>query len=80
MTGYENGVHEKIRQLERRVGRLENFEPAVLRQQIVDLAKDLEEVRDELRGVRRAFWGFALSVAASALVFAFTVIQVWGKA
>ena len=78
MSGFENGVREKITQLERRVGRLEDFEPAVLRQQILDLEKDLNEVRDELRGVRRAFWGFALSVAGSALVFAFTVVQVWG--
>lgn len=60
------------RLLARRVDRLENLEPAVVAQQVKDLA-------DDMRALKKAFYTFAFSVAASSVLFAFTVFALLGR-
>jgi len=68
----------RVGELERRVERLYNFEPAVVSDRVNEMHTDIGQLRDEIRGVRRALWGFALSITGSAVVFAFTAFQVFG--
>jgi hypothetical protein len=55
--------------LERRVEEIEAVKPDVL-------AHVVSELHDEVRSLRRALVGFALTVAGSAIVFAFAVFEI----
>jgi len=61
----------RIGELERRVEHLFSLEPAVLANEVKNLAADV-------RGLRRAFYTFAFGVVGSAVVFAFTVFALLG--
>lgn len=52
--------------------------PAVLAARLDAIAKDVEDLTGEVRGLRKAVIGFAITVAASAVGFAITVVLVWG--
>ncbi len=52
--------------------------PAVSAVQINGLREDVSVLGNEVRGLRRAVIGFAITVAASSVGFALTVILVWG--
>lgn len=72
----------RVEDLARRVDNLEQelreTRPALLAVRIGELVKDCEILADDVRGLRRAVIGFAITVAASAVGFALTVILVWG--
>ena len=72
----------EVRDLARRVGDLEaelrQYRPAVLATKIEDIEDDVKAIMSEVRGLRRAVIGFAITVAGSAVAFALTVILVWG--
>jgi hypothetical protein len=59
----------RVAALERRVEEIEAVKPDVL-------AHVVSELHDEVMALRRALVGFALTVAASAIVFAFTVFEI----
>lgn len=59
------------RNLERRLERLEQLEPAVLAERVHLLA-------DDVKSLKRAFYTFAFSVVASSILFAFTVFALIG--
>jgi hypothetical protein len=72
----------KVDDLGRRVSRVEheldNNRPVVLAKGIQEIEKDVQGLSGEVRGLRRAVIAFALTVAASAIGFAITVLTVWG--
>lgn len=72
----------EVRDLARRAAELESeirsHRPEVLATRIHELVKDVDALADEVRGLRKAVIGFAITVAASAVGFAITVVLVWG--
>lgn len=64
----------RVDQAEKRIARLELLEPAVQVQRIDDLASDVRDLRDEMRGVKRALYTAAGSFLVGALLFAATMI------
>lgn len=52
--------------------------PEVLATRLDILAREMLDLAEEARGLRRAVVVFAISVAGSAVVFALTVLRVWG--
>jgi len=73
-----DGIAVRVTRLERDVEKLYTYEPAVVSNSVKGLHEDMAELKDELKGVRRALWGFGLSIAGGAVLFAFTAFQVWG--
>lgn len=73
-----NQIEWRLTSLERRVEKLWDLKPEVVAREVEELNTDIKELRDELRGVRRALWGFGLSIASAAIIFAFSAFQVWG--
>jgi hypothetical protein len=67
----------RLQNLERRLDHLYDLKPDVIAAKVADLHDDITDLSDELKGVRRALWGFGLSVAGGAILFAFTALQVW---
>jgi hypothetical protein len=62
----------------RRLDALEASQPAVIAAQVQNLAKDVEDLRDEMRALKRALYGLAISIAGGSVLFAFTAFQLWG--
>lgn len=62
-------LHRRVRILEKTD---ERYEPAVL-------AERLNSLSDDVRALKRAFYTFAFSVVASAVLFALTVFALLGK-
>lgn len=60
-----NGVQYRLSELERRMQRLEDYEPAGVREQIQFLRDDTRELRDEVTWVKRAFIGMCITFAFS---------------
>jgi len=57
---------------DKRLERLEKFEPAVMTSKLTELDKDVT-------ALKRAFYTFAFGVVGSAIVFAFTVFALLGR-
>jgi hypothetical protein len=85
---------QRVDELGRRVRDIEQelraHRPEVLATRIEDLEDDVRGVRGDLaafraefigevKGLRKAVLGFALTVAGSAVAFALTVVLVWGS-
>jgi hypothetical protein len=68
----------RLANVERRLEKLYDLEPAVLAHSVRDLHEDVQDLRDEMRSLRRAVVGSAITVAVSAVGFAFVVMQTWG--
>lgn len=62
----------------RRLADLERTQPAVIAAKVEELGKDVLELRDEMRALKRALYGLAFSIAGGAVLFAFTAFQIWG--
>ena len=73
-----DALSARVDDLARRVGRIEDTNPAVTASQVSDIRGDIEELKTEVKGLRRAVIAFAFTVAGSAVGFALTVIYVWG--
>ena len=69
----------RVGELERRVGKTEDAIASipVIQRDIETMRLDLVEVKDDTRSLRRALYTTALSIVGSALIFAFTVQEVF---
>ena len=68
-------VTYRLHSIEQRVLRLESLEPAVQAERIQVHAQQFEELREEIKSLKRALYTFAFSVATGAVVFAIGVMQ-----
>lgn len=80
-----NGTQYRLASLERRVDRLESFEPAVVKSQVDDLKRSIEHLSVELHetaktfsdsvdAIRKILIGFLVSFAFAGIS---TVIAIW---
>lgn len=67
----------RIRELERRMGRVEDATAAlpVIQRDVQELKTDVLEVRDDARALRRALYTTALSIVGGSVMFTFTVFE-----
>ena len=71
-----NTLHYRVGAIERRIDQLERLEPAVMAERIHHHTREFEELRDEMRALKRSLYTFAFTIAASAIVFAIGILQV----
>lgn len=77
MSPPEDAMTVRLNDLYRRV---ENAEKEKASRRDVDgLAEDVRELKDEVKSLRRAIVAFSFTVAGSAIVFAFAVVQLTGS-
>lgn len=74
----QDAIHVRLDEHARRLAELERTQPAVVASEVRGIQHDLEGLQDEMRALRRALYGVALSVAGGAVIFAFTAFQIWG--
>jgi hypothetical protein len=68
----EGGIPWWGRLLTRRIEKLEDLQPAVLAERVDNLSEDV-------RALKRAFYTFAISAVASSITFAFAVFALLGR-
>lgn len=68
-------VEFRLRELERRVGKVEDATAAVpvIQRDVAEIKTDVIEVRDENRSMRRAFYSLALSIVSASVIALITV-------
>jgi hypothetical protein len=71
-----NTLHYRVGSIEHRIEMLERLEPAVMAERIHHHTREFEELRDEMRALKRSLYTFAFTIAASAVVFAIGILQV----
>jgi uncharacterized protein YicC (UPF0701 family) len=68
-----NGYAFRIASLERRVERVEQLEPAVVKQQVADLKEDIAELASAVDSIRRILIGFLATFALTGIAIVTTV-------
>lgn len=71
-------VHVRLEEHHRRLAELESTRPAVIANDVESLRRDINELTEEVRGLRRAWWSVSLTLAASMIGIAFTAYQLAG--
>jgi hypothetical protein len=69
-----NGTAYRLQSLERRLDRLENLEPAVMRQEITDIKIDLSDLLKDMRGLRRTLLGFIVTFAVASITIVVLIL------
>lgn len=73
----------RLAALERRISRVEDLEPAVMRQEIRDVKEDIQQISRDVSTVKRMFMGFVISFSVASVtlvVLIFSVLRSGGKA
>lgn len=63
----------RYEEIARRLGDIESTKPLVLAERLSTLHESVRLLSDEVRTMKRAFYTFALSITASAVLFALTI-------
>lgn len=69
----------RLRELERRMGRVEDATAAVpvIQRDLTEIKTDVIEVRDENRSMRRAFYSLALAIVGSSITLVIGLNQLF---
>lgn len=72
-------VEFRLRELERRMGRVEDAtaQVPVIQRDIAEIRTDVIEVRDENRSMRRAFYTLAVSIVGSSVLLVIGLNQLF---
>lgn len=80
MNEPSNGYAFRLASIERRVDRIEQMEPAVVKQQVADVKDDIRQLSEDVASVRRILIGFLVTFAVLAVGTVVTVMQITGGA
>jgi len=69
-----NGVSYRLGQIERRLGRLEDLEPAVVKAQVDDVKDDIRQLSSDLAAIRKILTGFLVSFAFAAVTTVVAIV------
>ena len=70
----------RLSELERRVQRIENLEPAVIRSQVDDVKDDLHHLSMELAAIRKILVGFLVTFAFTGITTVIAIVALTGRA
>ncbi len=73
------GYEFRIKSLERRVERIEDLEPAVVKSQVEDIKADISQLSDDFSYVRRILTGFLISFAFTGISIVVAIFVATGK-
>lgn len=69
-----NGYAFRLASLERRLERIEQLEPAVVKQQVRDLKEDIAELAAAVDSIRKILIGFLATFAVTGIAIVATVL------
>ena len=74
MSEPANGYAFRIASMERRVERLEQLEPAVVKAQVQDVKEDIHQLSSDLAAIRKILTGFLVSFAFAAVTTVVAIV------
>lgn len=69
-----NGFAFRIASVERRIERLEQLEPAVVKSQLEDVKQDIHQLSQDLAAIRKILTGFMVSFAFAGITTVVAVV------
>lgn len=69
-----NGYAFRLASIERRIDRLEQLEPAVVKQQVTDIKQDIAELSEAVDSIRKILIGFLATFAITGITIVATVL------
>lgn len=69
-----NGWSYRIHELERKVQRLQDLEPAVVKAQVVDIREDIQQLAREIGYIRKILTGFLVTFAFTGITVVVSVV------
>ena len=69
-----NGFQYRLLELERKIGRLENLEPAVVKSQVNDIKEDIQQLAREIGYIRKILTGFLVTFAFTGITIVISVL------
>ena len=69
----------RLRSLERRVGKLEDLEPAVMRREIVDLREDVQSIVKDISTVKKMLMSFIITFSVTAVTLVVLIFTALNK-
>jgi len=69
-----NGYAFRVASLERRLARLEDLEPAVVKAQLQDVKEDIHQLSSDLAAIRKILTGFLVSFAFAAVTTVVAIV------
>ncbi len=72
-------VEFRLRELERRMGKVEDatYAVPVIQRDVAEIRTDVIEVKEDNKSIKRALYTTALSVVGGSILFAFTVSELF---
>ncbi len=74
MSEPANGYAFRLASLERRVERVEQLEPAVVKQQVADVKEDIAQLAEAVDSIRKILIGFLATFAITGIAIVATVL------
>ena len=74
MSEPANGYAFRVASLERRLARLEDLEPAVVKAQLQDVKEDIHQLSSDLAAIRKILTGFLVSFAFAAVTTVVAIV------
>lgn len=69
-----NGWTYRIAELERKVQRLQDLEPAVVKAQVIDIREDIHQLAREIGYIRKILTGFLVTFAFTGITVVVSVL------
>ena len=69
-----NGFQYRLLELERKIGRLEDLEPAVVKSQVNDIKEDIQQLAREIGYIRKILTGFLVTFAFTGITIVISVL------
>lgn len=69
-----NGFRYRLDAIERRLSRMEDLEPAVMKAQLADVKEDIHAVASELAGIRKVLTGFFVTFAFTGITIVIGIV------
>ena len=74
MSEPANGYGYRLASLERRVARMEDLEPAVVKAQLADVKDDIHQLSQDLASIRKILTGFLVTFAFTGITIVISVV------
>lgn len=74
-----NGWLYRIQEIERKVARLEDLEPAVVKAQVIDIREDIHQLAREIGYIRKILTGFLATFAFTGITIVVSVLVLTGQ-
>ena len=80
MEAGSSSIQFRLGSIERRIDRLENLEPAVVKAQLEDVKEDIHQLSQDMAAIRKILIGFLVTFAFTGITTVIAIVALTGRA